>query len=449
MSPNSLHTRPINQLHDQPLMEQHALPWGAGKVSLRRFPYPYRAALAICSDIDDTRTTDEFMEIQRFLNTTQITSMGQGIGLEIGNSFYFYDDDGYFSYFTHDDRARRMIVDLIHAGYIDCLHSYGDSAISRDQILRALEELQRADCKLDVWVNHNGASSNLGPKFAYLFNRNPCLGDDPSSSIYHADVTLDYGIRFAWIGAFTRVVGQSPAVGGRRSAFTTIVDQRHPLHSGASLAKEIRKSVLGQWGDARFTMHARNQLLQETRLGDGHKIHEFTRYCDHPAGVPYGGTSHGLARLISQRTLEHLKAVQGFMIVYTHFGQNDGSPHVIPSATQAALRHLAREHHEGAIYVTTTSRLLKYAHALQYLVWSQRSYAGGTQITIEYLDDPIIGRTFPTASQLQGLTFYVADCHRADVYLGDVRMNQIQRNLADESGMESVTIPVSHLNFPL
>ena len=88
--------------------------------------------------------------------------MGKGIGLEIGNSVYFYDKDGEFSYFSHDEYAKRVIIDLIQAGYIDCLHSYGDGATSRDEIVRALDVLHKADCKLDVWVNHYGARSNLG-----------------------------------------------------------------------------------------------------------------------------------------------------------------------------------------------------------------------------------------------------------------------------------------------
>src|SRR4030042_3229005 len=61
------------------------------QVALRKFPYPFRAAIAICSDIDNTETLEEFLEIQRFLNTGEATSMGEGLGLEIGNSFFFYE----------------------------------------------------------------------------------------------------------------------------------------------------------------------------------------------------------------------------------------------------------------------------------------------------------------------------------------------------------------------
>ncbi|NLX13830.1 MAG: hypothetical protein GXY44_09295 [Phycisphaerales bacterium] len=57
-------------------------------VQLRRFPYPYQAMLAICSDLDETPDRQTYWEIMRFLNTTETTSMGPGVGLEVGNSIY-------------------------------------------------------------------------------------------------------------------------------------------------------------------------------------------------------------------------------------------------------------------------------------------------------------------------------------------------------------------------
>ena len=78
----------------QALQDECQIPHSStGMVSMRKFPYPYSAAIAICSDIDDTNTTEEFLEIQRFLNSKNSTSMGEGIGLEIGNSFYFSDKE--------------------------------------------------------------------------------------------------------------------------------------------------------------------------------------------------------------------------------------------------------------------------------------------------------------------------------------------------------------------
>jgi len=400
--------------------------------------------VSICSDIDETRTTEEFLEIQRFLNTKRATSMGEGVGLEIGNSFYFYDDQQHFSYFTHDAHARQVIVDLIHASYIDCLHSYGDAVASRDEILRALYELQRADCRLDVWVNHYGSRSNLSRKFEYMFIE--CRGDDPHSDVYHTDLTIDYGIRFAWVGATTRVIGQT--LSHSTLPLSTVFDPRHPLSSSVSIVKEIRKQALGRWGDERYAIHSQNRLMQVLRLADGRRIHEFMRYCHHPISVGHGATSRGLAYVISKRAMAHLKATQGFMIVYTHLGKNSDCRAPIAEETQAALRNLECEYRDGQIYVTTTSKLLNYCLACQYLAWSYQHTEGRLQIWIDYLDDPVFGRQLPTVQKLQGLTFHVPDSRTTNVYLRGIEVQGLQRNPADDSGRESVTIPFTRLSFP-
>ena len=285
---------------------------------LRRFPYPYRAALAICSDIDGTSTTEEFLEIQRFLNTKKTTSMGEGVELEIDNCLFFYDKGDTLSYFGSDARTRSAMVDLIHAGYIDCLHTYGDGTTTREQVARSLDELVKADCKLDVWTNHFGAKCNLSRKFQYRFG--DCAGADPASEVYHSDLTLDYGIRFAWVGAGARTVGQS--AGKTSSALTTVFDRDHPVRTAIDTIKETGKWFAGLSRDERYAINYENQLTRPLQLEDGRRVHEFVRYCTHPRGVSYGATSKGLAYTISRRSLEHLKAVGGFMVVYTHLGKN-------------------------------------------------------------------------------------------------------------------------------
>ena len=413
-------------------------------VSVRRFPYPYEAALAICNDIDMTRDIEEFLEIQRFLNTKGTTSMGEGIGLEIGNSLFFYNQQHTLSYFAESDYARSVMIDLIHAGFVDSLHSYGDEANTREQIERALDVLQRESCHLDVWSNHFGAASNLSPKFRYMFR--DCRGDDPSSEVYHTDLTIPYGIRFAWVGATTRLVGQSPSQ--PLSFLVSVFDRRHPVPSIISMVKEFRKSSLGARGDERFALHSSNQLTQPLRLRDGRKVHEFIRYIDHPKGVSLGATSRGLAYAISMRALQRLKAVHGFTIIYTHLGKNDGCEEVIAKETQEALRNLEQEYRAGKIYVTTTSKLLGYYLALRYLEWSEQRDGRRIKIIVEGINDPVFGQSDPTVEQLQGLTFYVPESRLAEVYVGGRMVGDLQRNSADESGRESVTIPFVQLSFP-
>lgn len=57
--------------------------------SLRALPYPYRAMLAIASDLDETPGIGVYLESMRYLNTRADTPMGPGVGLEVGNSLYF------------------------------------------------------------------------------------------------------------------------------------------------------------------------------------------------------------------------------------------------------------------------------------------------------------------------------------------------------------------------
>ena len=151
--------------------------------------------------------------------------MGEGVGLEIGNSVYFYDGKREVSYFTQGEETRSLLVDLIQAGYIDCLHSYGDVAFTRDQIERALDVLHRLDCKLDVWTNHYGSRTNVSDKFEYFFTR---VADVPGAEVYHTDITLTMASALR-VGASTRLVGQSPA--NPVPLHTRVFDPQYPRQS--------------------------------------------------------------------------------------------------------------------------------------------------------------------------------------------------------------------------
>jgi hypothetical protein len=415
-------------------------------VSLRKSPYPFLASLAICSDIDQTRTSEEFFEIQRFLNTKESTSMGIGVGLEIANSFYFLDDEGEFAYFMENERDQRQIIDLIHSGYVDCLHSYGDAIHSRDEIVKALDVLDQNECQLKVWVNHFGAPSNLGTKFEYLLGHSS--GDDPDSDVYHSDLTIAFGFRFFWIGAGTRIPGQSMETSNLLASYLPLLDISHPIHTSRSVLKEFRKRALGLVGDERFQLYRKNKLIETSLLRDGQKIYEFIRYCNHPRGDAYGATSRGLAEVISKKMLQQLIANGGFSIVYTHLGKNALCRQVIAMETQNALRDLEEEFRKGRIYVTTTSKLLTYCHAREFLLWSIAQSEGRTTIFLHELDDPIFGPTQPSRTQLQGLTFYVPSSQQTSIFLGNAEIRDLQLNPADESGRESVTIPLTPLESP-
>jgi len=413
------------------------------RVSLRKFPYPFRAAMAISSDIDNTETLGEFLEIQKFLNTREITSMGEGIGLEVGNSFLFHEPPtGAISYFSGDPKISQTIRNFVKAGYIDVMHSYGKkSNFTREDAVKALRELKRNGCQISVWVDHEKSLSNLGDDVTFG------LGDHPDSKAYHADLTLNCGIRFVWLGRVTMITGQATPV--TLEGFANLFAKDHPIQSLINIWKEFAKNAMGVLGSKKYAMHRSNDLVRIAKLDDGTKIFEFTRFDNFWEGVATGATNKRLAYVISEKTLNRLKETEGYTIVYTHLGKNSDCPKYICEETQDALRNLAAEYRAGNIYVTTTSKLLNYYINQKYLDWSYESQGDQTQIRINSVKDPIFGTSTPTLKDLQGITFYVPDKEKACIFINGKEIRGIQRNSADYIGRESVSIPLRSLEFPL
>ncbi|MFX0136472.1 MAG: hypothetical protein ACFFDN_22720, partial [Candidatus Hodarchaeota archaeon] len=383
---------------------------------------------------DRTETLDEFIEIQKFLNSKEMTSMGKGVGLEIGNSFFFYEPPNEaISYFNSGSEVPETIKSFIKAGIIDFLHSYGKKSdfIRKDAII-ALKELKTNNCKVDVWVDHTKSIDNFGDDVTFG------QGDHPDSVAYHADLTLAYGIKFAWLGRVTMITGQAVPIS--LETFSNIFDSDHPIYSLINISKEFAKNVLAVFGNKKYAMHKKNDLIRIAELDDGQKIYEFIRFDNYWKGVSTGANSNGLCYVISERTLNRLKKIGGYMIIYTHFGRNSNCSQYICKETQNALRNLAKEFEEGNIYVTTTSKLLNYYITYKYLNWSYESQNGKIKIHIHNIKDPIFGSFVPSVENLNGLTFYLPNMSKTIIYLGNKEITAVKRNPADYTKKESITI---------
>jgi hypothetical protein len=404
------------------------------QVALRKFPYPYRAAIAICSDIDNTETLEEFLEIQKFLNTKEMTSMGEGVGLEIGNSFLFYEPPtGSISYFNSEPEVAQTILEFIKARRIDVMHSFGKkNDFTRKDAINALNELERNDAKVDVWVDHDRSISNLGDDVTFG------LGDHPDSKAYNADLLLSYGIRFVWLGRVTMITGQATTVTWER--FTGIFDKDHAINSSINICKEFAKNAMGVFGSKKYAMHKNNDLLRIAKLDDGNKVYEFTRFDNYWEGVGEGANSKGLAYVISKGTLNRLKKNTGYMIVYTHLGKNSDCPKYICKETQDALRNLAEEYRAGNIYVTSTSKLLNYYLNYKYLNWSYEINNHEIIINIKNVLDPVFGPFIPTLKDLSGITFYVSNLKNVRIKIKNKEIKGIKKNPPDFNGKNTVTI---------
>lgn len=396
-------------------------------------PYPFHAMLAICSDLDETPDRLVYLDIAKFLNTTRNTTMGPGVGLEVGNTIYFDMPSDQFAYWSTDDAGRAMVRALIHSGHIDCLHSYGDYATTRCHAGKALDELSRYNCRLNVWIDHAVAPTNFGADIMRG------QGDLPGSAAYHADLTCNYGIRYVWRGRVTSVIGQD-----RPRSLAGILHPRHPLASARTWSKEWTKGLLAHRGNAKYAMHESNDVARYSALRDGRPVVEFVRCNPHWGGVSRGDTGTGLGQVLTDRFLRRLVGRRGFCILYTHLGKIGAAREPFPAATRAALRRLADYQQRGQILVTTTRRLLGYRQSVKTSAYFVAQDQRGTCIHLT-----TGGGMDPTSiDDCNGMTFYVPDANRTTVLLNGVEVRCLHRNPPDHTGQQSVSLPWPRLEFP-
>jgi hypothetical protein len=404
--------------------------------ALPAFPSPYRAMLAICSDLDETPDAETYFELMRFLNTTEETSMGPGVGLEVGNTIYFDMPAGHFSYWNTDEKNRERIRTLIRSGHIDCLHSYGDLATTRAHAKRALDELERHGCKLKVWVDHAVAPTNFGADIMQGH------GDEVGHPAYHADLTLAHGIRYVWRGRVTSVIGQD-----RPLSFGGIADARHPLDSVKTLTKEVVKQSLARCGSRKYGLHKGNRTLRSACLRDGSRVVEFLRANPHWKGVSSCDTGYGIGQVLIRSFLDRLVERRGVCILYTHLGKLGKGAGSLNESAIRAFRLLADYYRSKKILVMTTRRLLDFQTFVRSISYSALRCADRIIINIS---SPAAhhGSITVTASELAGLTFAIEESTQVEVRWNGIEMLPTVVNPPDETGRASISVAWEHLDFP-
>jgi hypothetical protein len=390
--------------------------------------------LAICSDLDETPDKDAYAEQMRFLNTHAPTGMGEGAGLEVGNTIYFDMPRGQFAYWNTDDAGREMVRTLIGSGHIDCLHSYGDLATTRDHAGRALDELARHDLSLKVWIDHAVAPTNFG---ADIMRGH---GDEVDHAAYHADLTLAHGIHYVWRGRVTSIVGQDPAVSSRR-----LPSALCPRFSCSALLKEAGKQMLGRLGKAKYAFHAQNRICASAALRDGSPVTEFLRCNPHPRGLDFGDTGVGISEVMTSDFLDRLVERQGSCILYTHLGKRKDRQ--FDRAAVRAFHLLASYQESGKILVTTTRRLLDYRAVVGRLAFRDGLQGERADLDMQIVSD-VLAEATTTPRELQGVTFYISNVAARNANSETARPSGWVKNPADHTGQESISMPWQRLEFP-
>ena len=415
------------------------------QVELRKFPYPYKSALAICSDIDQTPSIEEFITIQRFLNTDLETESGPGLNLDIGNSFWFYNDylehlripgseytggiDSGLSLFcgltdSLNDYAL-ILLSLIKSGYIDCLHSYGhfgEERFTRHLAQRACEFQERESLSVDVYINHGAHGTNR----QNLGDASWFLGDNPGSKYYHTDLSVRSGMKFIWRGQLTHCIGQD-------GDFSWI---------------NFLKNLYEWYQDFGYTGQEfpnDNKLVHIYRLDDSTDVFEFVRYVN-PWGKYPEATEENIIHQLGPEQVDDLIENRGFMIFYTHFGRNGGEPYLSRSTIEA-LRFIEEKYEKNELLVTTTSKLLNYYIHTKYLYWHQEKSNDTIFISIDSIANSVEGNFIPSESDLAGLTFYVPRNQHIVLQLAG-REIDYTANGGDETGRVSISIPWRRLSLP-
>jgi hypothetical protein len=387
-------------------------------VSLRRFPYPYRAALAIANDAD-LLTPESFRHLYTFLGTDEETEWGPGLRLDLGGSFFTFRSPDSPNLFTVFDGLSKtltadgeFILACARAGALDYLHTYGcftdASHFSRDMAEFALGVFADHNVTVRTWVNHGPPSNVQG-----IGGRDDWQGDVPGTPGYHADLTLAHGVRWIWTGS-------------------EVTDEI--ALEGSAARSGLVARIRGQRRDER--------LVEPYQLRDGQHAYTFRRYSGLGDTTP---VLDDLPSQLSRSNLDRLVERQGWAVVYQHLavrrvreGYGTGAYGPVgegwfqPSELEA-LRELARRHHSGEVWVAPTSILLRYHDVLPAVRWEALREPDGDLIVIDASE-------LTGADELSELTFYCERPEQTRVRLGEEQLESVRVNPADETGRASITL---------
>lgn len=406
-------------------------------ITLRPFPYPYRAGLAFAGDVEGIDTAEEFLFIQRYLCTDEETHLGEGLGLEVGSGFRFYDFTGTSSFTLFDTSGKLtetapLIRDFISFGFIDILNGYGDPADSVfkfELVEKALEFLKVESLEVPIWINLR--QSDCPHCIGTLPNQ---CGDDSESPYYHADFLPQIGVKYIEASRFTYVVGQ---------------DAAYDIPGWFKKVYEFIRSVWMSFRGKRWNIDPGNLLLSPFTLDDGQEFMRFMLFIGDDARVlPQDVDVGDLARQIRPEILDRLIYRKGYMLLSTRLGVNSSYSELIPPDAREALRGLSERAHKGEILTTTASRLLDYNLAHRFLKWHWERDSDEYEIFIDGIDHPFDEGFETTLDNLPGLTFYTPNPEKTRIFFHREVINPIKINPEDETGMGSVSIPWEWLKFP-
>ena len=397
---------------------------------MRKFPYPYDAMLAISSDADH-ETLRKFNLIHEFINTTAMTPMGKGLGLDFADSFFMYngsnlpgavdyhntplsDELTYFRGVSNKPFVASILNRYIHAGWIDTLHSFGDfsrvnvrqTKFTRRLAVQARKTLGQNHDLLTVWTDH-GNPSNVDDFGSYGRSKffGYQQGANPWSRYHVTDLLIPYGVHFVW-------------------------------------------------ADQPSDQFGYYSIIYPKKLPDGRTVWAFWRYTNTTftnAGNPeWAWTVDDLDQELTIKNILELEYFHQYAIVAQHL-EADNTRFPLPKSAVEALQLLAKQYHEGQLLVTRTSRLLQYNVTQKYLRYHVTTSHGRAVIHITAIADPVFGSHRPDVTEIRGVTFYSSNPKQTIIEIGNTPISPglIQYNRKDRAhpSIEVKWFPVDTRNY--
>ena len=402
-------------------------------LKVRKFPFPYKCALSISSDIDNASSSQFFVQFMDFLNSQIQTIYGPGLGLEVGNSFWFFNGSkspqlSYFNGLTDKETDFAPIIRLyLKSRHIDTLHSWGNfdrGGFKRSYADKGMETLEKYNFKIPVWVNH-GVNLNYQKVGDYP----NMYGDDPTHSCYHTDLFSQCGFEFIWTGKVTHVIGQN----GR---------ENFSILSKIFIQKILKKIKYQNVKDPIYDDD--NNLIKPLLLRDGDKKWEFVRFIN-----AWGNSGElDFYEFASQMNIQNLKRLiknQGYMVLYTHFNENLCAK--IPMKLSECLGFLKKMVNRKEILMGTTSRILKYWEISNYINFEVQNLEDKVIILINDIMYLPVGEKSVTSFHLSGLTFYI-NIPKPHKIIFKGKLCKTILNPPDQTGKQSISIPWQKLEYP-
>ena len=350
-------------------------------IRLCKYPFPFSAVLAICSDPDSTRDIDAYIRFHERLGS---------MGLEISDGL-FLQSASLVSFLDASGRVDPRIARMARRGQVDTVHSFAElneEEAGCGALRKGLEALTAQDVPVDIWSNHSRSRFNL-------FSGD---GDVRGSRYYHADRLSACGVRFVWAGGITPIWGQDSPVGPAQ-----LLDVlRHPAGTDRivlrSLLGILAKLILSH-GCPGLAAYRGNRLLRPVTARDGTRFWSFIRY---GRRLARDDRFMHLADILSGARLDALIRRNGATIVYTHFGKSDGNTS-FSSGECVSRIFAALAQRSSRIWVCPTSRLLRYLVTRDHLEWSLDESSG--ELSISGIFDPVKGYRTATPRDIEGITF--------------------------------------------